>query len=300
MSANRIRYSAAAFASALALVAGTAATTRAADKAGHTKEAAAHKPARAATGEHGTAAPAAHGAAAPASATAVHETHDAHWSYDGVEGPVHWGHLSSDYALCSAGRMQSPVDLGFSNVAADLAVTADYRRGPLTVLNNGHTVQVNFPAGSSMISSGRRFDLVQVHFHTPSENMLNGKRYPMEAHFVHRDAGGQLAVLGIFFEEGPTNAELAKIVIAAPNQPGGPKQIEGFDFEPRFLLPADLRVFRLMGSLTTPPCTEGVNWHVARETMTASGNQLAAMARLMGDNARPIQPLNGRLLIAPN
>lgn len=299
MSANSIRRSATALALVLSLAAGAA--YAAARKESHAP-AAGHKATPAATKtqiheEEAHGAPADHGAPAGAAPAAAH---DAHWSYEGVEGPVHWGHLAPDYALCSAGRMQSPVDLSFANVRADLVVSADYKRGPLTILNNGHTVQVNFPEGSSLTSSGKRFALVQVHFHTPSENMLNGKVYPMEAHFVHRDASGQLAVLGVFFEEGPTNMELAKIVVAAPNQAGGPKAIEGFDVEPKFLLPADLRVYRLMGSLTTPPCTEGVNWHVAKSTMTASANQIAAMGKLMGNNARPIQPLNGRLLIAPN
>lgn len=225
--------------------------------------------------------------------------HGAHWGYAGVEGPVHWGHLAPEFQLCSSGRAQSPVDLGFANVSANVAVTTDYKRGPLTILNNGHTIQVNFPEGSTFVSSGKQFNLVQVHFHTPSENTLNGKTFPMEAHFVHRDGAGRLAVLGVFFEEGPTNIELAKVIVAAPNQVGGPNSIEGFTFDPRQLLPADLHVYRLMGSLTTPPCTEGVNWHVAKTPVAASGNQIAALMKLMGNNARPIQPLNDRLLVAP-
>jgi carbonic anhydrase len=237
------------------------------------------------------------GAAEPAPSAPAH---DAPWGYEGDEGPVHWGHIAPDYALCSAGRMQSPVDLGQANVAAAFAVTVDYKRGPLNILNNGHTIQVNFPAGSTLVSSGKRYDLLQVHFHTPSENQVNGKSYPMEAHFVHRDTAGQLAVLAVFFQEGPTNNELAKIVVAAPGQPAGPNAIEGFSFDANQLLPADLKAYRLMGSLTTPPCTEGVNWHVAKATVTASATQIAAMHKLMHDNARPVQPLNNRLVLAPN
>jgi carbonic anhydrase len=224
---------------------------------------------------------------------------DAHWGYDGVDGPVHWGHLSPDFQLCSTGRSQSPIDLSFSNVVADVPVTTDYQRGPLAILNNGHTVQINFAGGSSLVSSGRRYGLVQVHFHTPSENMVNGKTYPIEAHFVHKDAEGHLAVLGVFFEEGQTNIELAKIVVAAPGRVAGPNTIEGFTFDPRALLPQDMHVYRFMGSLTTPPCSEGVNWHVAREPIQASPGQIAALKTLMGNNARPIQPLNDRLVIAP-
>jgi carbonic anhydrase len=227
-------------------------------------------------------------------------THDIHWGYEGEGAPVHWGHLSPENVLCSVGHMQSPVDLGQANVSVNFTVAVDYKRGPLTILNNGHTIQVNFPEGSSLTSSGKRFNLLQVHFHTPSENVLNGKHYPMEAHFVHRDASGHLAVLGVFFEEGATNNELAKIVVAAPNQVGGPNVIEGFSFDANQLLPSDMRVFRFMGSLTTPPCTEGVNWHEAKAPVTASANQIAAMTKLMHYNARPIQPLYDRLVIGPD
>lgn len=236
---------------------------------------------------------AAHGSDAP-------EHGPGHWGYEGVEGPVHWGHLSPDFGLCASGHAQSPIDLSFANVVADVDVSTSYQRGPLNILNNGHTVQINMADGSSMVSSGNRYALVQVHFHTPSENMVNGKTYPLEAHFVHKDAAGHLAVLGVFFEEGPTNLELAKIIVAAPGQVTGPHAIEGFTFDPRALLPQDMHVYRFMGSLTTPPCSEGVNWHVARQTVQASASQIAALEKLMGHNARPVQPLYDRLVIAPH
>jgi len=219
-----------------------------------------------------------------------------HWGYEGEGGPANWGRLSPDYGLCATGKMQSPVDLADANTIATVTVSTDYRSVPLTILNNGHTVQVNFPAGSTMTSSGKAWRLVQAHFHAPSEHVFNGKVYPLEAHFVHQDEQGRLAVLGVFFEEGPTNIELAKLIVAAPRQKAGPNPIEGFTFDPRALLPRSLSVFRYQGSLTTPPCSEGVSWHVAATTVQASATQIADLARVMGMNARPVQPVNNRVI----
>lgn len=224
--------------------------------------------------------------------------HAIHWGYEGFDGPEHWGHLDSGYRLCGTGQSQSPIDLGMANTVASVTVQTDYKRGPLTVLNNGHTVQVNFDGAAGLMSSNHRYSLKQVHFHTPSEHVINGRRYPLEAHFVHADEYGKLAVLGVLFEEGPTNIELAKVIVAAPRREAGPKTIEGFSFDPRALLPASLEVYRYMGSLTTPPCSEGVNWHVAAQPITASASQMADLMEIMGHNARPVQAFNERLLIA--
>ncbi len=264
----------------------------AAHKAAHPKPAAEHAAEPAGS-------PAAH--VVTPTAAADHGAHGpAHWGYDGVDGPVHWGHLSPDFSVCTTGHAQSPIDLSYANVVADIDVATEYKRSPLAILNNGHTVQVNVATGSSILSSGQRYSLVQVHFHTPSENMVDGKTYPLEAHFVHKDAEGHLAVLGVFFEEGETNVELAKVIVAAPGRVSGPNNIEGFTFDPRALLPQDMHVYRFMGSLTTPPCSEGVNWHVARQPIQASASQIAALKNLMGNNARPVQPLYDRLVIAPH
>ena len=221
------------------------------------------------------------------------------WSYEGATGPENWGKLSPDYELCRTGMMQSPIDLSQANARGEVSLNAAYKPGPLTILNNGHTVQVTFAKGSTLTSGTMQFNLLQVHFHTPSEEAVNGKRYPMDAHFVHADTDGKLAVLGILFEEGPANPELAKLIAAAPANKADAKTIAGVDFDPNGLLPATLDVYRFQGSLTTPPCSEGVNWHVVKQPVTASADQLAAMRAVMGDNARPVQPLNGRLVVAP-
>ncbi len=220
-----------------------------------------------------------------------------HWEYSGEAGPDHWAELTPEFALCGAGRMQSPIDLGTPSAEAHVEVVAGYRSGPLDVVNNGHTVQVNFQRGSRLVSSGDAYDLLQMHFHTPAEHAVSGKRYPLVAHFVHRDASGQLAVLGVFFEEGAANPELEKIITHVPHNAHGAAQASDVRFDPDNMVPHDLKVWRYMGSLTTPPCSEGVNWHVAEQVMTASREQIEALHALMGDNARPVQPLNNRLLI---
>ena len=220
------------------------------------------------------------------------------WSYEGESGPEKWGELSHDYALCKTGRMQSPIDLGASDLEGKLAVSATYRPGPLTVLNNGHTVQVNFPAGSTLTSGISRYKLVQVHFHTPSEETIYGVHYPMVAHFVHTDHAGNLAVLGVLFEEGAPNRELDKLIKAAPEHEAAPSTHANTSFDPARLLPQDLSVYRFEGSLTTPPCSEGVRWHVATHPVSASASQIAALHAILGDNARPTQPRHGRLVVA--
>lgn len=247
--------------------------------------------ARAALPQDHTAAPADH-APAPAGHAGPH------WTYAGNAGPDHWGDMSEDFAVCAKGHMQSPVDLGGAETAGRISVRAGYRPGVLTVLNNGHTVQVNFPEGSTLSSGIARYKLVQMHFHTPSEETVYGIPYPMVAHFVHVDASGTLAVLGVLFEEGAHNPELDKVIRAAPRYEQGPRAVAGVTFDPARLLPDNLGVWRYEGSLTTPPCTEGVRWHVATHRVSASAGQIAAIHAIIGDNARPVQPLHGRLLVA--
>jgi len=221
-----------------------------------------------------------------------------HWSYGGEGGPEKWGELSQEFALCKTGHMQSPIDLGAADVMGNFSIKAAYKPGPLTLLNNGHTVQAVIAPGSLLTSGIARYKLLQVHFHTPSEEVLYGLPYPMVAHFVHVDHAGNLAVLGVLFEEGAHNAELEKLIRAAPAHESETETVKGATFDPGKLLPANLAVYRYEGSLTTPPCTEGVRWHVARHRSTASAAQIAALHAIMGDNARPIQPLHGRLLVA--
>ncbi|MEZ5560602.1 MAG: carbonic anhydrase family protein [Pseudomonadales bacterium] len=222
------------------------------------------------------------------------------WGYAGATGPEHWGDLSSRYELCKTGLMQSPIDLKQANAVGDLEVSTDWDPGPLVIVNNGKTVQANFAPGSYMTSGGSVFNLVQVHFHTPSEHTFSGEHYPLVAHFVHATDEGSLGVLGVLFEAGEANGELQKIIDAAAAAGAEPETVSGVTLDPNGLLPEEIEVYRYMGSLTTPPCSEGVNWHVVEDVVEASPEQIRAMETMMGMNARPVLPLNGRLLVEPD
>lgn len=233
-----------------------------------------------------------------APAPASSHTGGLHWTYTGETGPDHWGDVSEDFKTCKLGHQQSPIDLGAADLHGRLDVRTAYKPGQLIMLNNGHTIQANIPEGSILSSGISRYKLLQIHFHTPSEETVYGIQYPMVAHFVHVDYSGNLAVLGVLFEEGARNPELDKIINAAPKEEAAAQPVAGVTFDPSRLLPAELSVYRYDGSLTTPPCSEGVRWHVAQARVTASTTQIAAIHAIIGDNARPIQPRNGRLLVA--
>ena len=221
-------------------------------------------------------------------------------AYDyGDRGPEVWGQLHHDYALCEKGDMQTPIDLAGANAIGNVGLTIDYQAGPLTVSNKGLTVQADFAPGSTMTSGGTEFNLIQIHFHTPSEHAISGKRYPLVGHFVHATDGGALGVLGVMFEEGEANPELAKILAAVPAKKSEPAMVGGQTIDPNAMLPDDRAIYRYMGSLTTPPCSEGVNWHVLRAPVTASKAQIEQFEVLMGNNSRPLRAINNRLVVAP-
>ncbi len=219
----------------------------------------------------------------------------AHWSYQDEDGPAHWATLSADYHMCAAGAMQSPIDLAGVNASGDVSLKLDYTPGDVSIVYNGHTVQANFEPGRAAAIDHRNFELLQLHFHTPSEHVKSAKPFPIEVHFVHATGAGELLVLGVLFVEGEANAELTTILDALGTRHGPVKTT----LDPNGLLPHDLSVFRYMGSLTTPPCSEGVNWHVAKSHISASAEQIVQLHQVLGENARPVQPHNNRLLLAP-
>ena len=194
------------------------------------------------------------------------------WSYSGGTGPEHWGGVTP---ACERGRMQSPIDLDDADVVADIPVFVDYTPGEVQVRNLGSTIQADFSGGSYLVSSGKVFELVQVHFHTPSEHTILGESFPLVAHFVHASGAGELAVLGILFEAGDENEALQLLIDAAPGSADDDQGNAMLDA--RELVPDELEVYRYMGSLTTPPCSEGVNWHVAEATLEASEEQIEAL-----------------------
>jgi len=219
-----------------------------------------------------------------------------HWGYEGHGGPDEWANLSPDYAVCGKGREQSPVDLQ-QPIAAHLAPPAvSWQPMPLEVINNGHTIQVNCAPGSSMVLDGVTYQLLQYHFHHPSEHRIAGQSFDMEVHFVHRSAEGGLAVLGVMISKGAANSSIETIWNNLPAK-AGEKVVADVKLQPSAMLPEDSASYRYAGSLTTPPCSEVVSWVVFRQGITASEAQIAKFAEMFPNNARPPQPLNRRKLL---
>ncbi len=217
-----------------------------------------------------------------------------HWEYSGDESPEHWGELHKDYGLCSSGKNQSPIDLK-NIIESDLAaIEFNYGTVVSDIVNNGHTVQANYAAGSSITLNGHSFDLKQFHFHTPSENHINGKSYPMEAHLVHADKAGNLAVVAVMFEQGDANSAMADLWKQIPKKAGDKNSLSS-KVNVSNLLPANKDYYRFNGSLTTPPCTEGVVWLVMKNSVSVSKQQIETFSNVMHHtNNRPVQAINAR------
>jgi len=220
----------------------------------------------------------------------------AHWGYSGHTGPAHWATLTPEYGAC-AGKNQSPVNLT-SFIQADMKPIAfRYISNGKEILNNGHAVQINVHPGSSIQVDGREFELKQFHFHAPSENHIRGRSFPMEAHLVHADKDGNLAVVAVMFTEGRANAALRKAWAQMPKH-AGDKSMLASTISPTGILPANRDHYRFNGSLTTPPCTEGVRWLVMKQPVSASKAQIARFAEVMQHpNNRPVQAINARTIL---
>jgi len=221
-----------------------------------------------------------------------------HWAYGGHVGPGEWGTLDKAFATCKLGKVQSPIDIRGPKAADLPAIKFDYKPSPLRVIDNGHTIQVNYAPGSSIEVGGTRYELVQFHFHKPSEESIDGKRRDMVAHFVHKDASGKLAVVAVLLQTGAANPVVAALWNNLPAHKESEVDVKGAQIDPADLLPRDRGYYTFEGSLTTPPCSEGVRWFVLKTPMTVAASELTAFARLYPMNARPTQPLNGRTVEA--
>lgn len=222
---------------------------------------------------------------------------DVHWGYSGAQGPEHWGALAPEFALCASGKHQTPIDIQSAYDTRLAPLAPAYQAGGNEILNNGHTVQVNYAAGSQVHLDSADFMLKQFHFHAPSENYIDGHQYPMEIHLVHADAQGNLAVLGLMVEEGAANPLLDTLWAAMPQQ-AGEHQVLATPVNVADLLPQRRDYYRFAGSLTTPPCSEGVRWLVLKNPIQASKAQIARFAAVMGHpNNRPLQAINARVLV---
>jgi carbonic anhydrase len=220
----------------------------------------------------------------------------AHWTYTGPEGPDKWGDLDAANRVCSVGGQQSPVDIGETIRATLPALKTGWARRADTIVNNGHTIQLNVADGSTLTAPGGTYKLVQFHFHRPSEHQINGKTYPMEVHFVHANAAGGLAVVGVLMETGRPNPVFNKIVSTMPAAAGPPVRADTA-INPNGLLPAKLAYYRYSGSLTTPPCSETVDWLLLTDPIQVASGDVAAFARLYSANARPVQGGNRRFVL---
>ena len=234
----------------------------------------------------------------PFGTAALAEGHSAHWSYRGATSPVHWAAMEPEFKTCGLGREQSPVDIRRDAVLkADLPpIEFAYRPTPLKIIDNGHTIQVNYAPGSHIDVAGHRYELVQFHFHRPSEERIDGRRYDMVAHLVHRDADGRLAVVAALLSAGAVNPMVATLWNNLPSRKETEVGPQGVEVDAAELLPVDRAYYTFDGSLTTPPCSEGVTWFVLKNPSNVSSGEVSRFAHVYPMNARPVQPLNGRVV----
>ncbi|MEK5079019.1 carbonic anhydrase family protein [Solibacillus sp. FSL W7-1436] len=220
------------------------------------------------------------------------------WSYEESTGPEHWGELDPSNLTCVNGSEQSPINVEFPEVKADgnlKETEIHYESTPFTLENNGHTIQANATTESNhIIIEGNEYKLSQFHFHTPSEHQFNGQNYDMELHLVHSDEKGELAVIGLMIQEGNENKLLASMWNELPTEKNAKADSEKYDIDLQALLPEDETTFHYTGSLTTPPCTEEVQWIIYEQPIEMSKEQIEAFRLIFPDNHRPVQPINER------
>lgn len=222
----------------------------------------------------------------------------AHWSYKAPEGPAQWASLSPDYETCGIGKDQSPIDIRNPKVSDLPAIRFHYKPSPLTIIDNGHTIQINYQRGSTMEVGEAKYELQQFHFHHPSEEQINGKSAAMVAHLVHKNKDGKLAVIAVLLKPGAENELVQSLWGHLPSTKEKEVTFDDVIIDATNLLPQDRTYYTFLGSLTTPPCTEGVTWFVLKNPMTLSNAQIEQFASIYPLNARPVQPLNDRLVQA--
>jgi carbonic anhydrase len=223
------------------------------------------------------------------------------WTYEGATGAEHWSELDPDWAACNAGKEQSPIDIRSAKKAELPAIRFEYKSEPLKYLiNNGYTIRVNYHdaagSGNFMIVGDKRYQLTQFHFHRPSEEYIHGKPYDMVAHFMHQSSDGKVAGVTVLLKAGSANATIQQLWEHMPMTKGDEQEIAGTEVNPAGLLPHDTAYYTYMGSLTAPPCTEGVTWFVLKTPMEVSTEEISAFAKLYPHDVRPLQPLNGRVV----
>lgn len=245
-----------------------------------------------------------------ADSTAKLSARPVHWGYEAEVGPTLWATLSPVYALCGNGRTQSPINIEKADAKGGATWKLDYKTTSLRIahnehmediIDNGHTIQVTVDEGSTFTFGDKSYNLKQFHFHTPSEHTLDSKHAPMEMHLVHQSADGALAVVGVLFQEGAiANENFKKIIANLPNAKGESKHVADANLELKVHLPKDNYAYHYTGSLTTPPCSEGVQWLVLRDPVLLTAEQITAFSSRIGPNNRPTQPVNERSIKVDN
>ena len=233
----------------------------------------------------------------PSLRAAIASESDIEWGYEEEIGPNLWGELSPDFGVCQAGQQQSPVDLQSALPAKLPELQLSYKKEKLRIINNGHALQINTDPGNRITLGGKNFELLQFHFHHPSEHAVKGQRYLMETHFVHRNEKGEFVVLGVLMQEGKKNDMLQLILESMPAIAGPEHTIDNVNIDMVQLLPVDQSAYQYFGSLTTPPCSELVRWIVFQQPIEISKQQAEEFGKVFPSNARPLQPLNRRFLL---
>ena len=233
-----------------------------------------------------------------ASFSAAQEHHAEHvWDYGEAKGPSHWGDLKPEYAPCKIGRQQSPIDIRNPKKADLPPIQFDYKPSSLHIIDNGHTIMINYAPGSSISVGGKKYALKQFHFHRPSEEEINGKRYDMVAHLVHADAEGKLAVVAVLLQQGADNPLIRELWKDFPKEKEKEEVLDNIQIDASRVLPADRGYYTFSGSLTTPPCSEDVTWFVLKHPVTVSLAEIEQFATFYRHNARPPQPLYDRVVL---
>jgi len=233
--------------------------------------------------------------------------HGVHWGYEAGNGPDQWGSMDPAWSLCAEGRGQSPIDLAnateFELPASEIHTPSKQevevlnQAGVIGALDNGHTIQINSKTGETLSVGDKTYALVQFHFHAPSEHTVDGEHFPMEMHFVHQAQDGALAVVGVLIEEGAQNPGIAPLWAQLAEAPGTETTVQmPADFADHVFAGDATGIYYYDGSLTTPPCSEGVQWYVRKTPTRLSPDQIAAFTAIYDHNNRPVQPLNDRTL----
>lgn len=234
----------------------------------------------------------------PVEKPAAEVKHEVHWGYEGEGAPANWGKLKPEFALCGTGQSQSPIDIDKTYKTTLDPIQFNYKQTPLKIINNGHAVQVNVEPGSSAMIEGAKYELLQFHFHAPSEHTVKGKFYDMEMHLVHKNDSGDLAVVGVMMKKGQANKIMQVLWGNLPTEVNKENVVSGISVDASSLLPKDRGAYHYYGSLTTPPCSEGVNWTVLKTPVEVSEEQVQQFRTLMGmDNNRPVLPVNKRFVL---